>query len=197
MFLYTGSSNSSIFRCRFFAQLEGLSLACLVGLLLCMKWGFLGRVRGFFILKGPACLSDTGPCRPLIQSGRDQWIADRPKWPRITPPLSDGYPTAIRRLSDGYPTVIRRLSDGIRRYPTPGPRRHSVLGAPAQLSDGCPTAIRRPSDGYPTAIRRPSAIRRLSDVNPKLVCSPKAPNKKPARNLLRPRGPASAQGPET
>ena len=165
-----------------------------------MKWGFLREGPGPSLLKGPACLSDTGPCGPLVQSGRDQWIADRPKWPRITPPLSDGYPTAIRRLSDGYPTVIRRLSDGIRRYPTPGPRRPSVLGAPAELSglsDGYPTAIRRLSDGYPTAIRRlsdgyptdPTVIRRFSDGNPKLVCSPKAPNKKPARNLLRPRGP--------
>ena len=119
----------------FFAQLEGLSLACLVGLLRAApalhEVGFPREGPGPS-LKGPTCLSDTGPCGPLVQSGRDQWIADRPKWPRITPPLSDGYPTAIRRLSDGYPTVIRRLSDGIRRYPTPGPGRPSVLGAPAQ-----------------------------------------------------------------
>ena len=151
MFLYTGSSNSSnaVFlrswrACRWPAWL-----------------GFPREGPGPSLLKGPACLSDTGPCGPVVQSGRDQWIADRPKWPRIPPPLSDGYPTVIRRLSDGYPTVIRRLSDAIRRYPTPGPRRPSVLGAPAQLSDGYPTAIRRPSDGHPTAIRR--TIRRLSD----------------------------------
>ena len=86
---------------------------------------------------------DRPVCRPI----RTGWM--EPKWPRITPPVA--------LLSDGYPT--------------PGPRRHSVLGAPAQLSDGYPTAIRRPSDGYPTAIRRPSDgyptdIRRPSDGYP-------------------------------
>ena len=154
------------------------------------------------LLKGPACLSDTGPCGPLVQYGRDQWIADRPKWPRITPPLSDGNPTAIRRLSDGYPTVIRRLPDG---YPTvsDGIRRRALVDPQFWgPRPNYPTAIRRPSDGYPTAIRRPSdgyptAIRRPSDGYPTVIRWPKAPTKKPARNLLRPRGPARAQGPET
>ena len=143
-------------------------------------------------------MSDTGPCGPLVQSGRGQWIADRPKWPRITPSLSDGYPTAIRRLSDGYPTAIRRLSDG---YPTvsDGIRRRALVDTQFWgPRPNYPTVIRRLSDGHPTAIRRlsdghPTVIRRLSDGNPKLVCSPKAPNKKPARNLLRPRGPARAR----
>ena len=94
--------------------------------------------------------------------------------------LSDGYPTAIRRLSDGYPTVIRRLSDAIRRYPTPGPRRPSVLGAPAKISDGYPTAIRRPSDGHPTAIRR--TIRRLSDGYPMVIRSLFAAQRPPTKN---------------
>ena len=105
--------------------------------------------------------------------------------------LSDGYPTAIRRLSDGYPTVIRRLSDGIRRYPTPGPRRPSVLRGPGpiirRLSDGYPTAIRRLSDGYPTAVRRlsdgyPTAIRRLSDGYPMVIRSLFAAQRPPPKN---------------
>ena len=49
------------------------------------------------------------------------------------------------------------LCDGfLDSSPTAGPRRPSVLGAPAQLSDGYPS-IRRLSDAYPTVVWAPGA----------------------------------------
>ena len=130
------------------------------------------------LLKGPACLSDTGPCRPngslIDQNGLESHLP----YPTVIRRLSDGYPTVIRRLSDGYPTVIRRyptVSDGIRRralvdpqFWGPRPNYPTVI---RRLSDGHPTVIRQLSDGHPTVIRR------LSDGNPKLVPAAQRPRR--------------------
>ena len=138
------------------------------------SWALLGRARGP-PREGPACLSDTGPswAPSAIRTG---WM--EPKWPRITPPLA--------LLSDGYPT--------------PGPRRHSVLGAGPiirRISDGYPTVIRRLSDGYPTAIRRPSdGYPRYPMVIRSLFAAQRPPTKNQPETSYDREGPRGPKGPK-